>query len=344
MYLDPVQYLLDIHSSLPIINYSGKTAGTLHVRVRSWIDKMDTQPSYISIDREANISDFVNHMCLLRIHVDNMRHLPKSLCAATYVTFKFFFHSAVYKTPRHCGHAVNPAIDHTIAIDQKITRDFIDYIRAGCIEMEVSGCHFVCSSPAVDWFVFIQVFGKRHDPNKTTHKDPTAAVKQTHRVGELQPIQLAADDPLLSSSAGETAAFTDADAGSIASGSQANSLTGDGEGGLQGGGADAEKDRIIAHLQHQVEELTTEVGKRDKALAQSKRQLNAAMLDKANAEVHAGRMNDEKLAAESRVAELERALAEARRQVQDLLDKTKEPTPAPPVQTVAVKSSVCVIS
>jgi hypothetical protein len=311
-----VQYLLDIHNSLPIINYAGKTAGTLHVRVRSWIDKIDTQPGYISIDKETNIADFANHMCLMRIHVDNMRHLPKSLCSATYVCFKFFFHSTAYKTPRYCGTAVNPAIEHTIAIDQKITRDFVDYIRSGCIEMEV--------------------FGKRQDPSKTT------AVARPSRalsiVGEPVILQLQPDDsnsPVGGGSSVDDSSFT---VGGVDLKDPDNT-----DGNNNKDEANDEKDRLIAFLQHQVEEYSVEMAKKDKAVAQSKKLLSAAQLDKAQAEIRADRSREETLAATKKLAELEAALASANARIEAML--TTQRTPVPPSAVVAVipKSTVCVV-
>jgi hypothetical protein len=318
LYLDPVQYLLDIHNSIPIINYSGKTAGTIHVRVRSWIDRMDTQPSYISIDKEANITDFVNHMCLIRIHVDNMRHLPKNLCSATYVTFKFFFHSAVYKTPRYCGSAINPAVEFTVAVDQKITRDFIDFVRSGSIEMEV--------------------FGKRHDPVKA------AAAKPPAPIGEPIVLQLRPDDPAYSPSQGSTSldgslfeGITDpndpdnASLGSVGNNNAANE-------------EESEKDRLIAYLQHQVEELSTESAKKDKVIAQSKRTLNAAQMDKLQADIRADRSLEEKAEAVNKVAKLEAALAAANARVEQLSKDLAAKETAPPTTMVVQKSAVCTVS
>ena len=135
--MDPIQYLLDINNSIPIISYAGKTAGTIHLRTRSWIDSVDTQPSYISVDKEVVLSDHINHVCMIKIHFDSMRHLPKHLCSSTYAYFKFFFHAQPYRTPRYCGTAVNPELGYTVSIEQKITRDFIDFIKSGCLEIEV---------------------------------------------------------------------------------------------------------------------------------------------------------------------------------------------------------------
>ena len=138
LYLDPIQYLLDINNSLPIINFEGRTAGLLQVKVRTWIDKIEPSPSYISVDKEVHLSQFMNHNCLIRIYFDNMKQLPSTLSASTYSYFKFFFHPGPYKTTRYAGVSSNPVIDQTISVDQKITKDFLDYIKAGCIEIEVN--------------------------------------------------------------------------------------------------------------------------------------------------------------------------------------------------------------
>lgn len=137
MYLDPIQFLIDISNSLPIINFEGRVNGYVDIKVRSWIDKIEPNPPYISVDKEVHIADFMQKHCLMRVQFEGFKQLPSNLCASTYAYFKFFFHPSAYKTSRYGGVAVNPVIDHTVAIDQKITKDFVDFIKTGCIEIEV---------------------------------------------------------------------------------------------------------------------------------------------------------------------------------------------------------------
>jgi hypothetical protein len=55
------------------------------------------------------------------------------------VTFKFFYHSKLYSTPRYCGKTTTPMIKGTVPIEQKITADFIESLRSGYVDLEVWG-------------------------------------------------------------------------------------------------------------------------------------------------------------------------------------------------------------
>jgi len=65
--------------------------------------------------------------------------IPGNLCAATHVKFKFFNHPAVYSTPKCEGVSFNPRLRSSVQLEQKITKDFIDFIMMGSIEVEVYG-------------------------------------------------------------------------------------------------------------------------------------------------------------------------------------------------------------
>jgi hypothetical protein len=143
LHLDGLQYLLDVSDGLPIFNFNGQRAGSIKVHMRCWIDEMETIPEYISVDKETNISSFIDHKMIIRIYFENLLDIPGYISSGLYVAFKFFFHSGTYSTSRHCGIATNPFLNDPVVIEQTITNDFIEYIKTGSLELEVLGKRIV---------------------------------------------------------------------------------------------------------------------------------------------------------------------------------------------------------
>ena len=139
LYLNSLYYLLDINDVTPIVNFKGNVVGYVKINVRAWIDEIEMLPEYLSVDKECKLSDFTNKKLILVFYIDGLRHLPSSLCAAVYVYFKFYMHGTGYKTIRHPGMCVNPTLSCPIRVEQRITKDFEDYIKMATLEIEVFG-------------------------------------------------------------------------------------------------------------------------------------------------------------------------------------------------------------
>ena len=139
LYLNSLYYLLDINDTTPIVNFKGDVVGYIKINVRAWIDEIEMLPEYLSVDKECKLTDFTNKKLILVFHFDGLRHLPPSLCAAVYVYFKFYMHGTGYKTIRHPGMCVNPTLSCPIRVEQRITKDFEEYIKMGTLEIEVFG-------------------------------------------------------------------------------------------------------------------------------------------------------------------------------------------------------------
>lgn len=43
LYLDGLQFLLDINHRVPLVSYAGYDAGSVQLRVRAWIDKVEVK-------------------------------------------------------------------------------------------------------------------------------------------------------------------------------------------------------------------------------------------------------------------------------------------------------------
>jgi len=139
VYLDSLQYLLDIEDNIPIIDINGNPNGSIKLRIRSWIDKIETLPGYIAVDKETHLSNFLDKKLIICFYFDGLQNLPENLCSSSYVYFKFFYHRVGFKTVRHGGENINPILDNIVRVDQRITKDFIQFLRTTSLEMEVFG-------------------------------------------------------------------------------------------------------------------------------------------------------------------------------------------------------------
>ena len=139
VYLDSLQYLLDINDNIPIIDINGNQSGNIKLRIRSWIDKIETLPAYLAVDKETHLSNFLDKKLIICFYFDGLQNLPEKLCSSTYVYFKFFYHRVGFKTIRHSGENVNPILGNIVRVDQRITKDFIQFLRTASLEMEVFG-------------------------------------------------------------------------------------------------------------------------------------------------------------------------------------------------------------
>jgi len=141
VYLDALQYMLDIDENVPLVNFKGRASGSLRILARVWLDKVTVEPTYVSADEEMRMDKYYDHTCHIRVHLSSLSGIPSSLACKTHAEFKFFFHGKKYRTPDHAGYAPNPFINHTMAITQKITPDFLDFLQSGSLEIEVWGKH-----------------------------------------------------------------------------------------------------------------------------------------------------------------------------------------------------------
>eukprot|EP00602_Paraphysomonas_sp_CaronLab_P009689 CAMPEP_0185022732 /NCGR_PEP_ID=MMETSP1103-20130426/5438_1 /TAXON_ID=36769 /ORGANISM="Paraphysomonas bandaiensis, Strain Caron Lab Isolate" /LENGTH=1220 /DNA_ID=CAMNT_0027554947 /DNA_START=140 /DNA_END=3799 /DNA_ORIENTATION=- len=144
LHLDSLFYLMDTRDTMPIISFKGIRAGSLKMTLRSWIDEVETVPSYISIDKESKLSDFPGQNCIMRFYFESLHDINPQLSSDVQVVFSFFCHSGQYRTSRHPARNmddgdIHPFINSTVVIEQKITPDFIRYVQKKTIEFEIWG-------------------------------------------------------------------------------------------------------------------------------------------------------------------------------------------------------------
>ena len=125
LYLDGLNYLLDVKDTLPLSGYAGKNAligqgkkqlqqalkntqnmeskedqlrqqqknkdvchALLRVHVRCWIDAVEAVPPYITLDCERRLEEFIGHNCIMVFHFPGLVAMDPIRCASTYISFK----------------------------------------------------------------------------------------------------------------------------------------------------------------------------------------------------------------------------------------------------------------
>lgn len=260
---------------------------------------MQVLPAYITADRESHLSEFLGQKCILRFYFEGLQQIPKDLSASTYIYFKFFYHSRAYKTPRHAGISVNPFYDHDIMIEQKITADFIEYLKSGCIEMEVSTVVSRCCT-AVELILVVigieKVFGKRRIPFNT------GGGAECHRVGEPESRVFVDSD-------GDVINREEQEAGLVAAAKVEAEIRGEEMTGKYDvveddilddetqttlvTGGNEETDMLIAEMQKQIDDSTQELSQAERELAKSKKLFAQSKAEKAALEQEIHRMKEE---------------------------------------------------
>jgi hypothetical protein len=155
IYLDAIQYLLDIREpSLSICSFQGVIVGTIGVRIRSWIDKIETSPSYITVDKEVNLKDFIGSELILRFYFDNIQGITDKMnqYPGIKLQFKFMFHPNTYRTlpmkmirnnmNMNINNIIskeNWGISSTIFVRCPITLDLLAYLKTSSLEIEIWG-------------------------------------------------------------------------------------------------------------------------------------------------------------------------------------------------------------
>jgi hypothetical protein len=146
LHIDSLYHLIDTRDTLPIITFKGNHGGQLKLHARIWIDKVETVPSYISVDKESKLIDFMGRMAIIRFYFEYLFSIPPALSNDLQIIFSFFGSSTSgqYRTPRSPAMNLitgdkNCYVNSAIVIEQKITPDFVRFIQKKSIEFEIWG-------------------------------------------------------------------------------------------------------------------------------------------------------------------------------------------------------------
>lgn len=137
--IDRLEFLLSHDETIKVIGFSGFPMGSIKLSVRCWVDEIQTIPTDIITDVEANIQNFMSddHEFIVNFHFEYLSGLPDNHCSDVYISFKFMGHMPTYTTPQYLGCNANPALDSTVQIVKPINAMLLDYIRTGCMEFKV---------------------------------------------------------------------------------------------------------------------------------------------------------------------------------------------------------------
>jgi hypothetical protein len=85
VYLSSLYHLVDIDDSFPITNFAGYNSGTVRLTVRAWVDRIETIPSYITVDKEVVLDDFIDRNLIIRININSLQVCCVVLCCVVIV-------------------------------------------------------------------------------------------------------------------------------------------------------------------------------------------------------------------------------------------------------------------
>ena len=151
LYLDGLNFLLDVKDTLPLTGYAGKNAlmgvgkkqqkqqqlknaknngveskqeqlrqqnqnkdvcqALLRVHVRCWIDAVEAVPPYITLDCERRLEEFIGRNCIMVFYFPGLLAMDPIRCASTYISFKV--------TPLLVRTSISPLTNPTICPPQQ---------------------------------------------------------------------------------------------------------------------------------------------------------------------------------------------------------------------------------
>lgn len=137
--IDRLEYLLSHDETVKVVGFSGFPMGSIKLNVRCWVDEIQTIPTDIITDVEANLQNFMSddHEFIVNFQFEYLSGLPENHCTDVYISFKFMGHMPTFTTHQYLGCNPNPVIDSTVQIVKPINALLLDYIRTGCMEFKV---------------------------------------------------------------------------------------------------------------------------------------------------------------------------------------------------------------
>ena len=132
-------YLLDTIDVYPITSFQGYTNGLIKVHVRAWLDSVEENPSYINTDNDVNLENYVGHQLIIIYYFENIIDIPDLISSKVFVQLKFYHHGRIYRSSRYHDKCTSPRLGAHITVHQKITPDFIDFVRNNHVDLEVWG-------------------------------------------------------------------------------------------------------------------------------------------------------------------------------------------------------------
>ena len=135
----PLLYLLDIIDTLPIVSFQGYTVGLLKIHARAWLDKIEDNPPYISLDEDMNLENHIGRVLVITYTYEKIIDIPELISSDVFVQLKFYHHGRPYRSTRYHGKSTSPYLGARIAVQQEITPDFVDFLKSSSVDLEVLG-------------------------------------------------------------------------------------------------------------------------------------------------------------------------------------------------------------
>lgn len=139
VYLDALNYLIDIKESVPISNFRGDPVGELAVHLTPSISGNPKAEDGAFDTEELSLSDYMGQVLDLQIRVQCAKHIPAKTCASVFVRTNWFLSKQHLDTPRAQLDTTSPFFDTRFNVRQIISSDFLNYLKDSALEFQVWG-------------------------------------------------------------------------------------------------------------------------------------------------------------------------------------------------------------
>lgn len=136
-FLEPILYMMDISTNVPIVNFKGESTGIVKIKIIPTVQRNPNKHMYLS--SELSLRDHVGGKLYLDIKIQAAQNLPKNLSSSVYVSTSFFLRRSQFSTARCDKDTVSPLFQASFSLTQIITDDFLAYVANDPLELQVLG-------------------------------------------------------------------------------------------------------------------------------------------------------------------------------------------------------------
>jgi hypothetical protein len=138
IYLEPLNYLMNIEERTSIYDFKGKSMGDAVVEVSLFADMGCT----LSLDSKYQVEELRElngKTIVVRVRVVRVQGIPSELSRDVYVSFGFWSVEELVRSEPHGKVTINPELDFAQAFEVTVSPEFIQHIENAALELDVIG-------------------------------------------------------------------------------------------------------------------------------------------------------------------------------------------------------------
>ena len=141
IYLEPLNYLMDIEERTSIYDFKGKSMGDLLVEVGLYADEGCTISLLDALkETPEELIDLKGQQIFVRVGVLRAQGLPHELSRNVFVSFKFWpIHQESISSTKYTKATINPELKFYHVFNVEISSQLVTHIEASALEIDVLG-------------------------------------------------------------------------------------------------------------------------------------------------------------------------------------------------------------